>query len=166
MVDNTYLGGVTLSITGLTNGEQVAIQKYLDLNANGAVDAGEPLVDAFKITNGGANKFGGITNINVAFDSNSATGAITTTLSIAPPRTMGLAVGQTIYRLTSPTLNFPAVTATFTVTNAALGQTVSGTIYSNGVASAPHTLVIVMAPSESGGGNYVGSTVADIAGHY
>ena len=40
-VSNTYSGVLTLQITGLTNGEQVIIQRYLDINANGAIDAGE-----------------------------------------------------------------------------------------------------------------------------
>jgi hypothetical protein len=35
VTSNTYPGVITLTITGLTNGEQVAIQEFMDLNANG-----------------------------------------------------------------------------------------------------------------------------------
>src|SRR3989442_3422232 len=53
VTSNTYAGVITLAIGGLTNGENVVIQKYLDLNANGTIDPGEPLMDAFKISDCG-----------------------------------------------------------------------------------------------------------------
>src|SRR5689334_10980913 len=67
---NTYTGVVTLNITGLTNGEKVSIEKWLDLNANGSIDAGEPLVDAFKITDNDLtnNLIGGVMDISVPWD--------------------------------------------------------------------------------------------------
>ena len=82
-ISNTYTGVITLDITGLTNGETVGVQTWLDLNANGSIDPGEPMMDAFKIADGGAMIVGGITNINVPFDSNSTTGAITTEIGRA-----------------------------------------------------------------------------------
>ncbi|HZQ45626.1 MAG TPA: hypothetical protein VFC07_01330, partial [Verrucomicrobiae bacterium] len=106
VISNTYAGLITLNITGLTNGEKVTIQRYLDLNANGVIDAGEPLVDAFGITDGGAMVIGGVTNISVPFDSNPAGGAITATLIFAAPYTLENTVGQNIYRVVSPTGNF------------------------------------------------------------
>jgi len=83
-ISNTYTGVITLNITGLTNTEKVLVQKWVDANANGQVDAGELLMDQGSIADGGAMVIGGITNINVPFDSNSTTGAITTTLNFPP----------------------------------------------------------------------------------
>jgi len=40
-VSNTYSGAITLTIGGLTNKETVVIQKFLDANNNGAVDAAD-----------------------------------------------------------------------------------------------------------------------------
>src|SRR2546421_36084 len=77
VISNTYPGVITLNIGGLTNHETVSVQKWLDLNANGSIDAGEPMVDAFKISDGGAMIISGLTNLNVPFDSNSATNTIT-----------------------------------------------------------------------------------------
>ena len=82
---NTYSGFVTIQITGLTNGEQVSVQKYLDLNGDHVIDAGEPLVSAFKITDGGTDLIGGVTNINGVYDTDATTGAITATLGFAAP---------------------------------------------------------------------------------
>src|SRR5208282_498376 len=81
VISNTYSGVITLNINGLTNGEQVIVQRYLDLNGNGVVDLGEPLIDLFKIKDGGAQVIGGITNLNVPYDTNPTNGAITTTLN-------------------------------------------------------------------------------------
>src|SRR5690349_2248795 len=54
-VSNTYSGVITLNMSSLTNGEQVIVQKYLDLNANGVIDSGEPLIDAFRINESGVS---------------------------------------------------------------------------------------------------------------
>ncbi len=43
-ISNTYSGPITLTITGLTNGESVLVERFLDANSNGAVDSGESLV--------------------------------------------------------------------------------------------------------------------------
>src|ERR1700728_717145 len=98
-VSNSYTGFITLNIGGLTNGQQVKVQTYLDLNSNGVVEANDPLVDVFNITDGGASVIGGVTNVSVPYDSNPASGAITTTLSFALP--LESIVGQRIYRVIS-----------------------------------------------------------------
>jgi hypothetical protein len=161
-VGNDYTGVITLNISGLTNGEAVKVQTYLDLNSNGVVDAGEPLIDAFNLTDGGVTTIGGITNINVPFDSNAATGEITATLSFAPP--LENVVGQKIYRiLSNPSGAFTPVTATFDVTNAALPQSISGIVYSNGIAPLANTIVVALTATNT---SYVASTVANTAGQY
>jgi len=94
---NTYTGSITLAIAGLTNGQPVTVETYLDMNGNGVVDASEPLLDTFPITDGGASVIGGITNISVPFDRNSAAGAITTKLNFSPP--FENVAAQKIYRV-------------------------------------------------------------------
>lgn len=160
---NTYSGFITLNITGLTNGESVKVQTYLDLNGNGVVDANEPLVDVFNIADGGAAVIGGITNVSVPYDSNSATGAITTALSFAP--SLESVVGQKIYRLISnPPGAFAPVTAVLNVTNATTGQYASGTVYSNdGVTPLPNAVVVALSAANQ---NYFSGTIADGSGHY
>jgi hypothetical protein len=161
-VGNNYTGFITLNIAGLTNGEAVKVQTYLDLNSNGVVDAGEPLIDAFNLADGQANVIGGITNINVPFDSNATTGAITATLSFAP--TLENVVGQKIYRVVSnPSGLFTPVTATLDVTNAALPQSISGIVYNNGIAPLAHAIVVALTATNT---SYVASTVANESGQY
>ena len=162
VTSNTYSGVITLNITGLGSGEQVSLQNWIDGNTNGVIDAGDLLMDGGKISDGEVMIIGGVTNISKPFDSNLAAGAITTTLNFAPPLTLENIVARHIYRLSSPSNNFTAVTATFVVTNAATAQRVSGIIYSNGVTPLPYASV---AATPAAGG-YAGATVADANGRY
>jgi hypothetical protein len=163
VISNTYPGVITLNITGLTNTEKVTIQKWLDGNGNGLIDAGEPMIDTFNITDGGASIIGGITNINVPFDSNPTNGAITTTLNCPAALLLDNMVGHYVFRLVSPTGRFSPVTATFAVTNATLGQSISGIIYSNGVTPFPYAVVVAQ---DQQANNPAGATVADATGHF
>jgi hypothetical protein len=163
IVSNTYPGFITLNITGLTNTEKVTIQKWLDLNGNGVIDPGEPLIDTFQLKDN-YNAYaviGNATNINMPFDTNPAGGVITTTLNFLPPP-LENTVGQEIYRVVSPTGHFAPVSALFDVTNSAFGQSISGTIYTNGV-PCPNGVVVVQDQSLN---NPVAATVADSNGHY
>jgi len=162
LTSNMYSGTIVLDIGGITNGEKVIIQKYLDLNGNGSIDAGEPLVDMFKIVDGGAMVIGGVTNVSVPFDHNSAPGAITTSLSFISTLVFDNMVGHFVYQVSSPTANWPAVTAAFAVTNAALGQWITGTVYSNGVPF-PNAVVVVQ---DQQANNPVGGVVADGSGYF
>ena len=162
VTSNTYAGVITLQIGGLTNAEPVVVQEFLDANSNGTVDAGELLVDTFPIADGGVSTIGGQTNINVPFDRNATSGAITTTLLFPVPLLVDDFVGQHIFRVLSPTGRFAAVDATFVVTNAALAQFVTGQIF---LGAAPATNAIVVALTGTDG-SYAGGAIADSTGHY
>jgi len=118
-------------------------------------------MDIFNISESGAMVISGITNISVPFDSNSATDTITTVLNFAPPMTLENIVGHMIYRVVSPAAAFTPVTATFTVTNSATAQSLTGTVLSNGVTPVPYAVVAAI-PNNG----YAGATVADGSGHY
>jgi hypothetical protein len=165
MTSNSYPGVITLTMTGLTNGESVRIQRWLDLNGNGLIDANEPMIDAFGIADNDltSNIIGGATNINVPFDSNPTNGVITTTLNFAPALVLDNLVGQHIFRLVSPTGRFPSVTATFVVTNSAYSQSVSGIVYSNAGTPFPNAVVVAQ---DLQANNPSGAVVADSNGRY
>ncbi len=169
-VSNTYLGPITLQISGLTNAETVVVQKFLDANTNGAVDAPDLLVQQFNLTDGQAGMvIGGVTNINVPGDTDgAANGTITARLSFPDLDFVQNVVGQFIFRVSSPVGHFAAVSATFDVTNFPFAQTISGTVVSNSVPVA--NAVIVLFPPPRGGnhgpGTPVGGTVANNSGVY
>jgi hypothetical protein len=159
---STYSGVITLDITGLTNTEKVAVQKWVDANTNGVIDAGDLLIDEGKIMDGGASVIGGITNLNVPFDHNPAADAITTTFNCPPGIPLENLVGNYIFTVVSPTGHFAPVTAAFAITNAALNQSVQGVVFSNGVPS-PYAVVVAQ---DLQAGSTAGATVADAGGHY
>lgn len=159
-VSTTYGGTITLNVTGLTNHEPVTVQTYFDLNNDGVVDAGDLLIDAFRMSESGVSTIGGITNLSVPFDSNSATDAIATALSFAPP--IESVVAQKLYRVLSPSGRFAPVTASFNVTNAALNQAVAGTVYVAGTPQ-PGAMVVALAQPNF---NFTSAALSDGAGNY
>jgi hypothetical protein len=163
IISNSYTGDITLQIGGLTNGETVNVLTYVDLNGNGTVDPGEPLVDEFQITDNGSNGiYGTVTNVNIPIDSNPVGGAISTALNFAPALTLGNIVGQQIFTVVSESGRFAPVTATLVVTNAATTQGISGTVF-NGATPLPNAVVVALTVSDQ---NYQASAVADNSGNY
>jgi hypothetical protein len=160
-VSSAYTGVVTLQIGGVTNGEQVIFQNYLDANSNGIVDAGESLINAFRINESGASVIAGVTNYSAPYDANPATNAITTTINFTA--TLDNLVGQRILRIVSPTARFTPASVLFNVTNSALAQSVGGRVLANGATPVPGALVVAL---QSANQNYVVATVTDNTGHY
>jgi hypothetical protein len=159
-ISNNYSGVLTLQIGGLANGEQVIVRRYLDFNSNGVVEASEPLTDTFRISDGGVSTIGGVTNLNVPYDSNPSAGAITSTLSFGLQ--LENFVGQQIFSLVSPSGNFPPQTSLLVVTNTAPAQSVSGTVFSGG-SPVPNAIVVALSQPNN---NYIGAIIANNAGQY
>jgi hypothetical protein len=159
-ISNTYSGNITLQVTGLTNGETVVVQKFLDANTNGVIDSGDSLWQQFNLTDGTNFVIGGVTNNNVPGDLNSATGAITAALNFQSDwlQTFG---GQYGFVLSSPAGHFPPITNFFTVTNFPYAQKFTGTVVSNGVA-VPNAVILLLPSSKHG--NPVGGAVANNSG--
>jgi hypothetical protein len=166
-VSNTYSGNITLNITGLNTSETVVVQKFLDLNANGAIDAGDWLVGQWRLTDGQATVIGGVTNINVPGDSTPPDAAITWAQSFVTAGVMPRMVGRYLYKLSSPTGRFSPSTNVFTVTNFAFGQSFSGRIRSSGT-NVPYASVLLFVPSMGGGGlgSPIGGVIANGSGAY
>lgn len=167
-VSNTYTGYITLQVTGITNGETVRIQKYIDANSNGVVDTGDILWQQYKLTDGQASTFTDgatlVTNFNSPGDFDSTPGQITTTFTLPVSGFEQSIVANYLYVLSSPYGNFAPVTNSFTVTNFQFGQSFSGSIQNNGT-NLPNAAVLLFQPV---GNNFnpQGGTVADGSGNY
>jgi hypothetical protein len=163
-VSNTYSGTITLQVTGLTNTETVVIQKFLDANTNGVIDAGDLLWQQFKLTDGTNFVIGGVTNVNVPGDTDgTANGTIVSKLYLQPDFAQTVA-GNYLIKLSSPGGHFSPITNSFTVTNLPYAQKFTGTVASNGVA-VPNAVVILFDGSNQNL-NTVGAAVANNAGLY
>jgi hypothetical protein len=162
-VSNTFNGSVTLQVTGLASGETVVVQKFLDANTNGIVDAGDLLWQQFKLTDGQRTMIGGVTNINVPGDLDGVTGQITAHLNLEADFTQ-LLVGRYLFVVSSPASHFTALTNSFMVTNFPYAQQISGTVMNNGT-NVPNALVLLFQPSGEAQNPQAGA-VANNSGAY
>src|SRR6266851_9841358 len=153
-VSNTYSGTITLQVTGLTNTETVVVQKFLDANTNGLIDAGDILGQQFQLTDGLASVFHdgatAVTNFNIPGDTDSTAGQITAQLSIQGDFSQSI-VGKYLYRLFSPSGHFTPITNLFSVTNFAYAQQFTGNVVNNGT-TVPNAIVLLLPPPSSSGG--------------
>src|ERR1035438_1714304 len=171
-VSNTYNGTITLQVTGLTNGETVVVQKFLDANTNGVVDASDWLVQQFSLTDGQAGmSIGGIVNSNIPGDTDSTGGQITAQLNIQNGDFMQNIAGQYAFKLSSPVGHFAPITNLFNVTNLPYAQKFTGNVVSNRTSTTlPNAMVLLFGPPRPGkngpGGPPVAGAMANNAGSY
>ncbi|HWF19367.1 MAG TPA: carboxypeptidase regulatory-like domain-containing protein [Verrucomicrobiae bacterium] len=166
-IDSASVGTVTLQITGVSAGANVLIQKFVDYNGNGAVDAGEPMIQSFQVTDNHAFVFNGVTNTAVPGDSNPTSGAITVVLNAINNGIVGGTSGKFVFKLSSPGGVFSPLYKAFTVTattNSGYG-TITGTVTYNGSAIA-NPAVVVFTPSTINGNTSAGGTFANSSGSY
>src|SRR5436190_23935402 len=106
-ISNFYSGNLTIQIGGLTNGETVLVERFLDLNTNGIIDSAEPLVQSFKLTDGQVTSVGGVRNGNIPGDNDLATNSqVTSSLNFGSGAEFTRGSGTQIFRLSSPTGRF------------------------------------------------------------
>ena len=167
-ISNTYNGTVALQITGLTSGDTVVVQTFLDLNTNGVVDGADILWQQFQLADGQASVFHdgstAVTNFNVPGDTDGSTnGSITAKLHPGSDFSQTI-IGKYLFVLSSPAGHFTPITNSFSVTNFPYAQSFTGSVVSNGTAI-PDAIVILFQPAD-GGQNPVGGAVANNAGVY
>lgn len=71
-IQNDAIANIVYTIGGVASGETVMVERFLDVNANGAIDAGEPLTRRFSLTDGQAPSIGGVRNKNIVGDDDGA----------------------------------------------------------------------------------------------
>jgi hypothetical protein len=165
VVSNTYSGDITLQVSGLTNGETVQVDKYLDANSDGVLDAGDFLVQSFQVTDGKASLIAGVTNLNVPYDSDSTPGSITTRLGFPAMGAEQRLVGRYAYRLSSPSAHFGPLTNLCTITNSSFGQSILGVVQDS-LTSGPVPNAMVLISPTSDLGTPIAGAVADGAGRF
>ncbi|HVU15945.1 MAG TPA: carboxypeptidase regulatory-like domain-containing protein [Candidatus Didemnitutus sp.] len=165
-VPNDFNGTITLSITGLTSGQSVRVEKFADLNANGTVDASDVLVRVIGVSDGAVQKFGGVRNTNVAGDDdNTANGQITMALPFPGlDNVFGSMVGSYIFRVSDPSgSSFTPITQTLTVTAHSYPQGIQGKVTNTaGGAGIPGAFVAIL----NSNGVALGGIIADSSGNY
>lgn len=158
-------GVLTLTITGLPgNNETVRVERHVDGNGNGSIDAGEPLILSFLVTDGQVAMFGGERNFNIPGDEDgAANGQIRVELSPGQLPEFNRAVGNYLFRISSPSAAFAPMVQPFAVMQAPFGQAVRGTVTAGG-SPVPGALVAFL--NVGNDGNYEAGVLTDAAGAF
>lgn len=143
-ISNLYSGNLTIQIGGLTNGETVLVERFLDLNGNGLIDTGEPAVQSFRLSDGQVASIAGIRNSNIPGDNDlTINGQISSTLAFAQGPEFSRASTSYIFRLSSPGGHFASLQQTLTVTQSVAAPLITGTVTSGG-SPLPYAMVAVL----------------------
>ena len=135
---------VVLQVTGISTGGSITVERIMDADADGVVDAGEFLAEVFTITDGVVTSIGGVRNTNIPGDEDGAAdGQISMNLMPATGPKIGRMAGAQIIRVSSPTAAFPAFNRTLTLTHPAQSQTISGTV-TDGSNPVPYAAIMVL----------------------
>jgi hypothetical protein len=170
VVSNMYNGVVSLQINGMTNGvTNVVVQKFLDVDTNGIVDAKDLLVQQFQLTAGQANRFtNGATVVTVTNfmpgDMSSTPGQIVAPLNFQNGDFMQTIVGQYLYKVSSPSGQFNPVTNLFVVNNSPFPCAVTGAVVNVSTFSNVPNAVLFLFSTANGGLNVQEGAVANSNG--
>ena len=165
-ITNDYVGKVTLTMTGLSAGQTVLVERFTDVNGNGVVDAATDAVfRSFTVTDGQLPIIGGVRNLNVPGDDDGVVnGQIRVDLDSPGIDTIfGTASGSFIYRVSDPANGFTPVTQTFTVVQRVYSQGIRGRITAVAGGSSLAGAFVVLLNSN---GNGIGGASTDANGNY
>ena len=108
-------------------------------------------------------KIGGVSNVNVPADNTAADGTIVAQIPFLDS-SVPTTVGEYVFRFSSPTNSFAALTARLTVTNVPDAQDITGQVTANGV-PVPNAYVVLL-DTHGGSYDFIAATIADATGHY
>lgn len=147
-ISSEYQGTVTLDIGGLTSGQTVRVDTYLDADHDGAIRVGaasEPLVQSFEVSDGQLPIIGGVRLPAVPGDEDEAAdGRVRAVLDFRSAPLITRTSAQYVYQVSMVGGGGGAATALFAVDQPAYAQRVSGRVTSNG-APVPYAFAFLLA---------------------
>ena len=167
VVTNDWVGKIVLTISGLSAGQLVAVQRWADLNGNGQIDDEDFIVQAFRVTDGRVPRIGGVRNLNQPGDEDGATnGEIRVEVPYPGENlTVDRIAGTYLFKIVDPlqTPSVPLATNTFAIVQKPYAQGVSGTARAADT-GLPLTNAFVVLVDPNGPGGY--GTFADANGQF
>ena len=166
VLTNDWKGSLRMWVTGLPSaGLPIRLEKFQDSNNNGVVDAGEPLVLSFGVTDGALALVAGCTNLNVPGDDDAVANTQVDTHVAFPglDSLFNLVAGNYVIRASSPANAFAPVTQRLEVRQKPQNQTVSGVVYSGTLANGVAYPMVVAFDAQF---NVVSGVVGNAGGAY
>jgi hypothetical protein len=163
-ISNAYTGNITMMVTGLSPGGTVVVQKFLDANTNGIIDASDSLWQQFQLTDGQAHIIGGVTNTTFLGDLDAVSGQITARWTL---QSLDIAQQLAASYLFRTAVGSSSFTNAFAITNTPYAQTLTGSVLNHGT-NIPNALVVMItaSPTNSDSGMALLGGVANNSGNY
>lgn len=160
---STSTDSAVLQVKGMAAGDSAIVERFVDANANGSVDAGDFLAEKFQVTSGQVASIGGGRNPFVPGDEDGAAdGQISAKITPSTGAEFGRLAGAHILRVSSPTADFQPLTTILTLTQAVLPQSITGTV-SDGTNRVPFSSVVLLDASTE---EFVAGVLANSTGKY
>ncbi|TAK95091.1 MAG: hypothetical protein EPO07_15770 [Verrucomicrobia bacterium] len=167
IITNDFVGKISITVTGLTSGKTIRIEKFPDFNTNGAVNAPENkfLWRSFLVTDGQMPLLGSCTNLNVVGDMDGATNSQLRADLFFPgvDSTLDHFALKYLIRVSDPANTFTAITNSFEVRQKIYPQGVTGKVVASGTGFPLTNALVVVAHLHSSGGY---GAVADSGGNF
>ncbi len=127
-ITNDYKGKVMLTITGLSVGQTVKVERLFDFNGNNTVDAEDFVIRTATVTDGQLPLIGGVRNLNEPGDEDGLTnGTIVVKFNVPGlDSVFGNSAGSYVFRVSDPNSGFAPLTQPFTVAQKSYPQAVTG----------------------------------------
>ena len=158
-----YPGTIALDITGLTSGQTVLVETFLDVDGNGAIGTDDMLVQSFTVTDGQALVIAGVRNTNVPGDEDGQSNQqIHTVLNFQALAEAAKTVANYVVRVSPASgTSFIPATKVFTVTQPVYDQKVVGQVTSGGL---PVPFAVALLIKARGGPTII--ALADASGNF
>ncbi|WP_170266493.1 carboxypeptidase regulatory-like domain-containing protein [Brevifollis gellanilyticus] len=157
---------VVVSVTNLTPGGSAIVERFLDVDGDSTLDAGEFLIERFTVTDGQVTTIGGVRNTNIPGDEDlAANGQMTIHLRSASGPELGRGAGSQIVRVSSPTAAFTTINRTLTFTQPNHAQSISGTVRDGASNAVPFAFVVLLENSDDDA-EFVQAVAANASGQY
>ena len=152
-VTNDYVGAISINISNLVSGHSVRVERILDANGNGVIDAGEISYQTFIVTNGQRPLIGGVRNLNVPGDEDLTSDTVIQTRVPYPDLsgTLDKIAAKWVYRVTDIS-NGSTGTCAFTTLQKIYPQGVTGQIVAAGSGAPITNCPVVLVNFNSDGG--------------
>jgi len=159
---------ITVQVSGVNSGGIIRIDRFADLNGDGVIEPGEPLVQSMVVRDGTSIfTYGGTIDPNIPSDGdNTANGTVNAVYYLKNTAELGQAAGKYLFRVVSTTGAFaPVTSSTFTYTQPAQSTTVSGTV-TDGATPTPNPVPYARVALLDSNSNFIGAVVADVNGAF
>ncbi len=147
VLTNDFTGSIKMDITDLNVGESVVVERFIDFNGNGVVDAEDVPLQSFSLADDVAPSIGGVRNPNLPGDEDGGIPRQIRSVMNMRLSELDFMSGTFLMRLSSPTHAFLPVAQPLTVFSRPAGQLIVGNVMTSGGVLSSNAWIIAQDPN-------------------